>query len=140
MNENAFVVLPEVTEYTRDFWTGGKDGELRIYRCGDCRHWFHPPRPRCPACLSENVGAEATSGQGTVYSYTVNVKEWNPTWEHPYVFASIELAEGEDLRVTSNVWRCEPDDVEIGMPVEVYFEQHDDVWLPLFQPREAADG
>jgi uncharacterized OB-fold protein len=140
MNEDAFVILPELTEYTEAFWTGGEHGELRIYRCEECRYWFHPPRPRCPACLSGAVGGEATSGLGVVHSYTVNVKQWNPTWEHPYVFASIELEEGEDLRVTSNLRNCEPDAVEIGMPVEVYFERHDDVWLPLFQPREAVDG
>ena len=27
---------------------------------------------------------------------------------------------------------CE--DVRIGLPVQVVFEQHDDVWFPLFEP------
>jgi hypothetical protein len=28
----------------------------------------------------------------------------------------------------------EPDHVEIGMELEVAFEHHDDVWIPLFRP------
>ena len=28
----------------------------------------------------------------------------------------------------------QPDDVRIGMPVQVTFEQHDEVWFPVFEP------
>jgi uncharacterized OB-fold protein len=34
----------------------------------------------------------------------------------------------------TNIVNCEPDEVSIGMPVQVVFEQHDDVWIPLFEP------
>ena len=30
--------------------------------------------------------------------------------------------------------RREPDQVRIGMPLRVLFEQREDVWLPLFEP------
>ena len=30
-----------------------------------------------------------------------------------------------------------PETLRIGMPVRVVFEQHDDVWIPLFEPRPA---
>jgi hypothetical protein len=29
--------------------------------------------------------------------------------------------------------------VRIGMPVRVTFEQHDDVWLPMFEPDPDPD-
>lgn len=137
MNDDTFVVLPEINEYNEEFWTGGKDEELRIFRCqeAECRHWFHPPRPCCPKCLSRNVEAESTSGIGKVFSYTINKQEWNPTRDHPYVYASIELADQDGLRVTSNVRDCPPQDVEIGMDVKVYFENTEDVYLPMFRPR-----
>jgi uncharacterized OB-fold protein len=35
----------------------------------------------------------------------------------------------------TNIVGCEPERVQIGMPVRVAFEQHDDVWIPLFEPR-----
>jgi hypothetical protein len=35
---------------------------------------------------------------------------------------------------------CQPDQVTIGMPVEVAFEDYDGVWLPLFRRAEPADA
>lgn len=138
-----FRVLPQVTEDDAHFWKGGEDGALRILQCGDCSHWIHPATPVCPACLSRNVAPKAVSGAGTVYSYTINVQPWNPTFEHPYVIAVIELDEQADLRVVSNIYGCDPDDVYIGMRVEVFFEPFEEVWLPLFRPLAGegrADG
>ena len=48
----------------------------------------------------------------------------------------VDLEEGSDtepLRVTSNLVGTDPDDVAIGMPVEVFFIRCDDVWLPQFR-------
>ena len=35
---------------------------------------------------------------------------------------------------TTNLVDVVPDDVHSGMPVEVVFDHHDDVYLPLFRP------
>ena len=43
------------------------------------------------------------------------------------------------MHLTTNVIGCDPDDVHIGQEVMVRFEQHDDVWLPLFEPTGDAD-
>jgi hypothetical protein len=40
--------------------------------------------------------------------------------------------------VLSNIVGCPPEEVRSGMPVEVIFEQHGDIFIPLFRPREAA--
>ena len=127
-------VLPAVTDLTEAFWRGGEHGELLITRCLDCHTWFHPPAPRCPRCLGATIEAEPASGRGTVHTFTVNHHPWNPTHDHPYVIAVIELAEQEGLRLVSNVVDVEPTDVHIGMPVEVTFVNYEDVWLPLFRP------
>ena len=44
------------------------------------------------------------------------------------------IDEQDDVRLTTNLVDVEPDDVRIGMPVEVVFEHNDDVYLPLFRP------
>jgi hypothetical protein len=36
------------------------------------------------------------------------------------------------------VVNCAAEDVGIGMPVQVIFEQYEDVWIPLFEPAEEA--
>ena len=53
----------------------------------------------------------------------------------PFVIAYIALEEQDDVWLMSNIVGCRPEDVAIGQLVEVLFEQHGDVWLPLFRPR-----
>jgi uncharacterized protein len=52
----------------------------------------------------------------------------------PYVLALVELDEQDDVRLVTNIVHCGPDEVSIGMPVRVVFEECDDVWVPLFEP------
>ena len=73
-------------------------------------------------------------------TYTVNRQVWEAGLEAPYVIAIVELAEQRGLRLTTNIVHCLLDDVCIGMPVHVVFEQHDDVWLPLFEPLAPPAG
>lgn len=126
--------LPALTPDTAPFWQGGARGVLNIHRCAACTRWFHPPAPICPRCGSFEVGAQPVSGRGKVLTFTVNHQPWTPELKDPYVVAIVELAEQADLRVLSNVVDCAVDRVAIDMPVQVRFEQHEDVWLPLFSP------
>lgn len=126
--------LPALTPDTTPFWHGGADGVLNIHRCAACQRWFHPPAPICPHCASFDVAPQPVSGRGTVASFTVNHQAWTPELAAPYVVAIIALADQPGLRLLSNVVGCKPAQVHIGMAVQVRFEQHEDVWLPLFEP------
>ena len=141
MADKPFRVLPAVTDTNRHFWTGGAGGELRFLRCQDCRYYVHPPTPICPICLSKDLAPEAVSGRATVHSVTVNHQPWLPGFDPPYAIAIVDIEEQEGLRLTTNIVGCGPDDVEVGMPVRVTFEEYDDdVWLPLFEPYDGADA
>jgi uncharacterized OB-fold protein len=75
------------------------------------------------------------SGEAVVHTYTVNEQSWGfPDFDPPYVVAIVELPEQEGLRLTTNIFGCDPYDVSIGMPVRVFFDQYEDVWIPLFEP------
>jgi uncharacterized protein len=126
--------LPALTPDNAPYWQGGEQGVLRIHHCKACAQWFHPPAPICPRCTSFDVEPRAVSGRGTVSTFTVNQQAWAPDLQAPYVVAIIELAEQAGLRVLSNIVECTPESVAIGMPVQVTFEQIEDVWLPLFAP------
>jgi uncharacterized OB-fold protein len=127
--------LPELEPETTFFWTSGADGVLRILRCTDCGHWQHPPLPRCRACSSEAVAPQPVSGRGKVATYTINYEQWIPGLQVPFVFAAVELEEQPELYVFTNIL-APVDQVKRGMPVTVSFEQHEDVWLPMFSPAE----
>jgi len=122
------------------FWTSGADGRLRVQQCDDCRTLVHPPVPVCPACRSRAWTPSVVSGRGTVIAFTVNRHPWLPDFEPPYAIAIVSLVEDPTVHLTTNVIGCDPDDVHIGQDVLVRFEQHDDVWLPLFEPTGAPDA
>lgn len=133
-----FRILPRLTDWNRPFWTGGEVGELRFWRCQDCGFYIHPAQPLCPMCHSKRLASEAVSGKATLASYTINHQNWMPGPELPYVVAIVEMVEQAFLRLTTNLVNCPHDQIEIGMPVRVTFEHHEDpdgdVWLPLFEP------
>ena len=135
MSDKPSRLLPQVTRENEHYWHGGAEGELRFVRCEGCRQYVHPPAPLCPECLSRELSPEAVSGRAVVHTFTVNHQPWIPGFEPPYVVAIVEIEEQPSLRLTTNLVGCEIEDVHIGMPVEVTFEDiGDDVFLPLFGP------
>jgi uncharacterized OB-fold protein len=126
-------VLPSPDEQSSFFWTSGADGSLRVLRCSACGYFLHPPTPLCPRCHSRDLAPEVVSGRAEVHSFTVNHQPWDGVGD-TYVIALVTLAEQDDLRLTTNLIEIEPGEVRIGMPVEVVFEDHDPVFLPLFRP------
>lgn len=125
--------LPALTAENRAFWQGGEHGQLLIHHCEACARFFHPPSPVCPRCASFEVRPRPVSGKGSVASFTLNYQQWTPQLEVPFVIAIIELIEQPGLRFLSNVVGCDPLSVSIGTRVRVTFENHEDVWLPLFE-------
>jgi uncharacterized OB-fold protein len=125
--------LPRLDADNRAFWTGGKEGELRIYHCDDCGAFNHPPNPVCRKCLSENVAPKAVPGTGVVDTFSVNHQAWIPGGETPYVVARIALDGAPGVIVLSNVVGCPVEEVDIGDRVRVTFEQHGEIFIPLFE-------
>jgi acetyl-CoA acetyltransferase len=72
-------------------------------------------------------------------AFTVNRHPWLPGFDPPYVIANVALAEDPAVHLTTNIVGCEPDDVAMGQEVQVRFEEHGDVWLPLFEPTGDID-
>jgi hypothetical protein len=83
------------------------------------------------------VAPQSVSGRGRVETFTINYQEWIPGSE-PYAIVWVSLDEQPSVRLTANLIDVEPDDIVIGMEVEVAFEHNDDVYLPVFRP--TTDG
>ena len=78
------------------------------------------------------------SGRGEIYSYVnfTTDRMAYPAMKVPYSVVLIELEEG--VRLISNMEGMDPEDVEIGLPVEVVFDDiEDDLTLYKFKLREA---
>ena len=130
---NVSRTLPRLDADNRSFWTGGRDGRLLLMQCQDCQTFIHPPRPVCRACLSERVEAVAVAGTGVVDSFTINHQKWHPSLEVPYVIARVAVDGAPGVFLTTNIVGCPVDAVDVGDRVKVCFEQHDEVFIPLFE-------
>jgi len=126
--------LPVLDELNKPFWTGGAQGKLLISKCGACGFLIHPPQPICTKCKTQHPLPTAVSGRGKVLSFTINYQPWYPNLPVPFVIAVVELDDQPNLRIMTNMIACPVDSVFIDQRVEVCFEQHEDVWLPLFKP------
>jgi hypothetical protein len=123
---------PAQSADTSFFWEGARRGELLIQRCASCGTLRHPPGPGCACCGSLDWDTVRSSGRGIVHSFAVHHYPPIPGFEYPLAIGLIELEEG--TRLVSNI-TGEPDAIEIGMPVEVFFEDFgDDLVLPQFRP------
>lgn len=127
-------ILPDLDAANRPFWTGGADGQLLIMRDPDSGRWIHPAS--VADVEAGRVRPEPVSGRGRVLSFTVNAQQYHPEVPPPYVVALVTLDEQDDLRLPTNIVGCEPDQVHVGMPVEVTFEAHGEHHVPLFRPIE----
>lgn len=132
--------LPEPSLATEAFWSGGADGVLKVSRCGACGRYQHPPTPACMHCRSTDIALAPVSGKGTVVGFTVNHQQWLPSFPPPYVVAYVALDEDPEARLTTNIVNCDIDDVKIGMKVRVLFEEHGEIFIPLFEPDPDAVG
>ncbi|MGW4338433.1 Zn-ribbon domain-containing OB-fold protein [Rhodococcus koreensis] len=126
--------FPQLTESNEAFWTSGASGNWKLPHCSLCNRYIHPGQPRCPYCLTNTVTPKGVTGLGNVFTYTINRYPWSEGWAVPYVAAVIELDDQPGLRVTSNLTAIDPEEVHIGMRVEVCFVESSGRWVPLFRP------
>jgi uncharacterized OB-fold protein len=85
-------------------------------RCASCGTLHFPPRDACSACRGRTMETFRFCGRGTVFSYA-EVAVAPQGFSGPYLVALVELEEG--VRVTAQLTDVEPDDVAIGLPVEM---------------------
>lgn len=122
--------------YELAYWEALKKQELLIQRCLECGASQLYPRIVCKECQSRTLDWVESSGEGTVYSYSVVSR--SPAAfsnEVPYVLAVVELEEG--ARIATRIVGSSPSSVSIGAPVKVTFEEFESgrVW-PLFHLAE----
>jgi uncharacterized OB-fold protein len=89
----------------------------------------------CPHCLSEELEWKRLSGRGKVSTWVIFHRNWFPEFaaDVPYAVVQVELTEGP--RLTSNLVGVANEDIRVGMPVEVVF---DDVTPAVTLPRFRA--
>ena len=119
------------------YWEKAKAHELWIMRCDDCNQAYFYPRAICPNCFSRNTRWVQSSGKGTLYSFAIVHRAPTRAFEAPYIAAYVELEDGVRLPTNLIDVEPEPENVKIGMPVEVVYEEASEtITLPKFRPAQ----
>lgn len=136
--------------YTEDnegvpFWEGTRQGEIRFPKCQKCHKYNWYPTVLCPYCQSDDIKWEKLTSQPRLYTWS-DLKVSGPMWnvgtyhgvkssEEVRIVALVEYEEAPQLFLATNLVECTPQDVYIGMPLEVVFQRvNDEVTMPLFRP------
>jgi len=126
---------PPVTPLTAPFWDATRERRLLVQWCLDCDTSVFYPREVCPGCLGTHLEWREASGDGTLYSFTVNHLSPDPTGgDGPFTIGLVELTEGP--RMMTNVVGLPLDDLEVGMELRVTWDElTDGRHYPMFEPR-----
>ncbi len=134
---------PNIDEDTRPFWEGLRRHEFLLFRCTKCGAWYWPAaycRNHENEPFMGNLEWQPASGRGRVFSFNVHRWAFDPAFKEdvPYVYALIEMEEGPMFG--TNIVGCPPEDVRIGQPVEIVFEDHPDEGFTLPKARPVSGG
>lgn len=132
----AEMPVPVIEPLTEPFWAAAREGRLVIQRCRDCGTFRHLPHVLCAACRSSAHDWVESAGRGTVFTYTIVTHPVHGAVIDvvPYAVVVVELDDCGNVLVPSNVVDCPPDEVRVGMAVEVVFEPvTDEVTIPRFR-------
>ena len=129
--------LPQPAPHAGPFFDALREGRLVAQRCVSCGSLAHPPRALCGTCHQTAFEWVPLSGAGTVYSYVVTHQAVHPAFRDHTPLATVEVALAEGPRMTSNLVDVPPQEVAIGLAVEVVFQTvAEGVVLPLFRRSE----
>ena len=112
------------------FWEAQDRHELTFQKCSQCGTVRYPIGPLCPDCRSFDFAWIASSGRGTVHSYTVVRHQTHPAFAVPYTIVLAEMEEGP--RLIAQLRAPEGTPVEIGAAVRVEWEDLPHQALPVF--------
>ena len=129
--------VPIPDEESQIFWEGCRRHRLLIQQCDQCTRFRFPPRPLCPVCLSSLVTWQQEPGRGEVLTFCTYYDALaGPAWQRdlPYTVVVVQL-HYSGVKMLSNLVCEASQDLWIGMPVQVGFEQVDArITLPKFYP------
>jgi uncharacterized OB-fold protein len=132
---------PEPDELTRPFWEAAAHHRLRVMRCSSCQRYRHPPTPVCEGCGSGATVWEDLCGEGHIWSFIVDRRNLVRGFNEPYSVALVTPVEtDEDVRLVANILHCALDQLYVGMPVKVTWEDlGEGITLPQFTPSHRAE-
>ena len=104
-----------------EFYRCAGDKRLMAARCSKCGELLLPPRPMCAKCLSTDLKWVELRKRGELLTFTViHVAPTKFQSMAPYIVGIVKLKDG--LKLPGMVRGIEPEEIEVGMELEVDFD------------------
>ena len=130
---------PLANATTLPWWEAAAEHRLVVQHCTSCGRTRLPPAPICPECRSADSDWKQVSGAGEVYTYTIVHRPIAAGQQLPFVIAVIALEDSGGLRIISNLVDVKLDELDIGLPVQLVWEDMSaDLTIPRFRPKEIS--
>jgi uncharacterized OB-fold protein len=136
--EGVPLPTPDPSGFDAPFWEACRRHELVVQRCTNCGTFRHYPEVVCWNCQSFDHDWPVMSGKAKVFT-CMNVNQAvHPSLKEavPFNTVIVELDDAPGIRMVGNLVDAKYDEIEIGMPVQVHFEDRpdaEDVTLPLWK-------
>lgn len=123
----AGLPAPAEEGLTKPYWDGTRAGKLVIQRCRGCGVHQWGPELICHQCHSFDLGWEAVTPRGRIYSWERPHHPVHPALNGhgPYIIVLVELPQAGHVRMVGNLLGDPLQEVRIGAEVEAVFEPHD---------------
>lgn len=130
--------LPNIDADSQPFWDGLKEHKFLLFRCKTCSAWYWPKaycRNHDNEPFMANLEWTEASGRGKIFSFNIHYWAFHPGFKDdvPYAYALIELDEGPMF--STMIVGGNPEDVKVGLPVEIVYEDHPDQGFTLPKAR-----
>lgn len=121
------IPAPEPDGLSAPYWSGLREGRLRVQRCGACGTWQFGPEWLCHHCHAFDPAWVDVPARGRIYSWE---RVWHPAHaalhgHGPYLVVLVELPHAGGVRMVGNLLGDPLQEVRIGAEVEGVFEAHD---------------
>lgn len=121
------IPVPERDGLSEPFWSGLRQGVLRVQRCEGCGGLQFGPEWICHRCHGFELGWQEVAPRGRIYSWE---RSWHPVHPAlkeavPYLVVLVELPEAGNVRLLGNLLGPPEQPVPIGAAVEGAFEHHE---------------
>jgi uncharacterized OB-fold protein len=122
------IPVPERNGLSAPFWSGLRDGRLKVQRNPRTGVYQFPPQWIAHDTQTFELDWVEVEPRGVIYSWT---RVWHPVHPSlrdacPYIVVVVELPHAGGVRMLGNLLGNPRQEVEIGAPVEAVFEHHQD--------------
>jgi uncharacterized protein len=116
----------DATGTAAPYWSGLREGVLRVQRCAHCAAWQFGGEWLCHRCHAFDPAWVEVAAHGCIYSWE---RVWHPVHRAlqgfgPYLVVLVELPHAGGLRLLGNLLGDPMQEVKIGAAVEGVFEPH----------------